>query len=61
MDKRQLEDAIKDADKVKILVGDHKGLISYVTWYDDEFVNVTPLVFDPLDSLLFKHDEIELV
>ena len=45
--------------KVKILVGEHKNKIAHVTGGDTKYINVTPINEDPLQSLIFKHNEVK--
>ena len=46
---------------VTILQGVHEGENAYVTWNDGEFIRVTPLEGDPLDSIELKMNVGEFV
>ncbi len=45
----------------EILIGKHEGKLAHITWVDEEFVRVTPIDGDPLLSLQFRHNEIEVI
>lgn len=60
MNKQKFIHAILNCNLVTILTGEWVGELAYITWCDDEYVRVTPIDSDPMNSIQLKHDEIKL-